>query len=238
MAQATSGVSRSPTPASPLFLYPSAANAIIPATSCIALSLISSRWRSARQANQLSAFRSSSGKSCAATSGGSGCRPAELRQGVTLSITDGRLRVDIHSAKVGPDRGQEHRSFEYALPSTYAPINDLANFVDHAGGTLVVSIKNPSSFSSAVVYYGQQAFPRSTKRITPYSMRHNFASDLKLNCRDPDDVSRALGHRADRTRSSYGQVKPRWGGRVGCHPPISRRRMRSDMSVAIRKRQV
>jgi integrase len=137
----------------------------------------------------------------------SGCRPAELRQGVALSIVDGRLRVDIRGAKVGPGRGQERRSFQYALPSPYPPINDLAGIVAQAGGALTVSIKNPSSFSSALVYYGRAAFPRSTRRITPYSLRHFFASDLKLNCPDPDDVSRALGHQADRTRSSYGQAQ-------------------------------
>jgi integrase len=137
----------------------------------------------------------------------SGCRPAELRKGVSLRIEGGMLRIEIAGAKVGPGKGQPQRVLEYGLPSPLALVSDLAMLVELAGGELEVAIDSPKAFSSAIAYHGHRTFPRSARRITPYCFRHQFASDAKRCFGDGDEVSVALGHRADRTRSSYGQAQ-------------------------------
>ncbi len=137
----------------------------------------------------------------------SGCRPSELKKGVSLRIDGGMLRVEIAGAKVGPTKGQPLRILEYAASSQQPLVADMVLLVELAGGGLEISIDSAKAFSSAIAYHGHRAFPRSSRRITPYCFRHAFASDLKRNLPDQDDVSKALGHRVDRTRSSYGQAQ-------------------------------
>ena len=62
-------------------------------------------------------------------------------------------------------------------------------------------------FSGAVRSAAKREWPRLKRTITPYCLRHQAAADWKA---DPDmaadDVSRALGHATDKTKSHYGQA--------------------------------
>ncbi|WP_125469211.1 site-specific integrase [Methylomagnum ishizawai] len=140
----------------------------------------------------------------ALTAAVSGCRPEELKHGVRIWIEGDTLTLKIVGAKIGKESGQPERFIRYALPNKNGLVTDMSDLVKMAGGELDVAIKNPSSFTSAITYYGRMTFPRRHKSITPYCFRHAFASDIKKVVGDADLVSEALGHRSDRTRSRYG----------------------------------
>ena len=136
----------------------------------------------------------------------SGCRPAELKKGIQIVINDNMMVIKIPGAKLGKNKGQPERIIEYRLPATNKLVSRLEEEIKYSG-SIEISINNPNSFCSAITYYGRQTFPGRRKAITPYCLRHSFTSDLKRNLGDTDDVSRALGHQVDRTKSSYGQTQ-------------------------------
>lgn len=134
----------------------------------------------------------------------SGCRPVELeRGGVVVSVRNGVLKLRIGGAKIGEHSGQEWRELSWKLPST----NPLAILVGRLalenGGEIRVEIASAKAFSGAMRSAGRRAFPGFPEEITPYSMRHQVASDLKAADLG-DEISAALGHSAADTRGSYG----------------------------------
>ena len=64
---------------------------------------------------------------------------------------------------------------------------------------------------------GKRAFPGFDRTITPYSMRHQVASDLKDAELPGEQISQALGHSASDTKGSYGE----WGAGNGSMAPSS-----------------
>lgn len=150
------------------------------------------------------------------------CRPAELARGVEITLEEGGgednriLRILIRGAKVSEMSGQEERTIDYLASDPHPLVSQMAGLVSLAGGRLRVAIDNPKTFSASIAYFGREVFavvPKKT-RVVPYSFRHAFASDLKRALGDDDAVSRALGHRSDRTRSRYGQAQISRGGRA------------------------
>jgi integrase len=74
------------------------------------------------------------------------------------------------------------------------------------GGQLFVKIESAKAFSGAVRSAGRRAFPGFSQEITPYSMRHQMASDMKAADLG-DEISQALGHSASDTKGSYGSFE-------------------------------
>lgn len=149
-----------------------------------------------------------------------GCRPAELVYGVRVDITSDLLTVLIKGAKVGVKSGQEWRKMSWRLPSS----NPLAMLVfriflegqeEPEDGSMLISTPDARLFSNAMKSAGQRAFPQFPHNITPYSMRHQFASDLKTVELPGDQISQALGHAVSDTKGSYGAFGY---GRAGMEP--------------------
>jgi len=134
----------------------------------------------------------------------SGCRPAELVAGIEISIEDGHLVALIKGAKVGTTSGQEWRALHWKMPSKNPLAVMLENFARESGGRVVIQTPNARAFSGAVREAGKRAFPYFPRTITPYSFRHQFASDLKAAELPGHEISKALGHSADKTKGSYG----------------------------------
>ena len=86
----------------------------------------------------------------------SGCRPSELRKGVSLRIEGGMLRIEVAGAKVAAGKGQPRRIIEYGISGAPALVADLATLVELAGGELEVFINSTKAFSSAIAYYGHR----------------------------------------------------------------------------------
>jgi hypothetical protein len=89
-------------------------------------------------------------KPAALTAAGTGCRPAELVNGVRMSIEGGMLVAHIEGANVDVARGkgQEWRQLEWPLDHLSAMVRDLADEVARAGGALTVTIKSASNLVS------------------------------------------------------------------------------------------
>lgn len=150
-----------------------------------------------------------------------GCRPAEIGKGIFLQVKDGILNVHVKGAKLGPHAGQKARAMAWnvadASPLVAAlikliPVGVVGTVIDYSK----IKSKNPASaYSTAVRDAAKRAFPKRYGTITPYSLRHAAASDLKDSGLSSDEQSKALGHQVSETKSVYGsKVYGKRGGSV------------------------
>ena len=139
-----------------------------------------------------------------------GCRPAEIGLGVRLIVKQGQLLAHIQGKKIGPYSGQKWRAMSWFLSDAPPLVHELAEMVNKAGGEMIVDYKNrlnsdpAKAFSGAIRQAAARAFPGHTVTITPYSMRHALASDLKASELTSQEQSAALGHQVVETKSTYG----------------------------------
>jgi integrase len=144
-----------------------------------------------------------------------GCRPDELVTGVALTIREGILTARVKGSKVNiqTGKGQEWRSMAWPSNHESALVRDLADKVSAAGGALMVTIASAGNFSSAMRRASMREFPKRKNPLTPYCFRHQCAADMKASSMDSGDISAALGHSSDVTKSTYGRA--RMGRRTG-----------------------
>lgn len=139
-----------------------------------------------------------------------GCRPAELAKGVEIWVEVDELKVKIMGAKITENSGQEWRVLSWKLPSESQLVELVARLAQEAPfpeRRVIVKLGvTPSVFSSAVRAAGERAFPDHPETITPYSIRHQVASDMKA-AGFGDEISQALGHAVDATRTTYGSYQ-------------------------------
>jgi len=134
----------------------------------------------------------------------SGCRPAEIEAGVVVKKDEnGNLVLTIRGAKLSEIRGQETRNLVIS-PDHFAARHLLAQINDSAPEITVSS--NAKAFSDATRQAGKRAFPRLRVGVSPYSIRHAVASQLKASGIDADAVAMTLGHAATASQSAYGRA--------------------------------
>ena len=125
----------------------------------------------------------------------------------------------------------------WLITDTSPLVGDLAKMVIKAGGQLTVDYSghkntNPAkALSAAMTQAGKRAFPGHKVSLTPYSLRHAAASDLKVSL-SAEDVSKALGHQAIGTQSTYGTRKQGHAGRAPSQVEATKevRGIRSELS--------
>ena len=151
---------------------------------------------------------------CAVT----GCRPSEITKGIELWVKKGILLAKIEGKKTGAYSGQPWRAMSWNLKDAPPVVCDLAKMVLDAGGHLTVDYSyrpnpNPAkAFSGAMRQAATRAFPGHAVTLTPYSMRHALASDMKASDLTPQEISKALGHQVVATQSTYGSRQQGHGG--------------------------
>lgn len=140
-----------------------------------------------------------------------GCRPAEYRAGVLFERQGQDLVATIFGAKVSEltGGGQIQRQL------TFDASDPLARWLlDHpawqdgrlgAGGDLGAWRKR---FTRAAERLG-------FKKISPYSLRHQFSGDQKARGWNDNRLSQALGHTSARMRQHYGHTEQGRGGGRG-----------------------
>lgn len=139
-----------------------------------------------------------------------GCRPSEIGLGVKLLVKHGQLLAEIRGKKTGLYSGQKWRAISWPLHDAPPLVHELVERVKKAGGEMIVDYSdrpnpNPAkAFSGAMRQAAARAFPGHTVTITPYSMRHALASDLKASELTSQEQSAALGHQVVETKSTYG----------------------------------
>ena len=141
----------------------------------------------------------------------SGARPVEIGHGVQLYIEGEVLVVRIAGAKLGQFSGQAVRELRWPIEKGMPElVRQLAAEVNRAGGRLVVdyskrSNKDPAkAFSGAMRNAAKRTFPGHSLTLTPYSLRHATASDLKASGLTDAQQSAALGHQVVETKGTYG----------------------------------
>jgi integrase len=141
-----------------------------------------------------------------------GCRPAELVQGVDISLSEDIenkkfvIEFEIIGAKLSDTKGQPIRKISYV----YDPSNKLLSALIDAislteSKSVTVSIENAVNFTNEVKRIAKILWPSHKEHITSYSIRHQIASNFKKHL-NGDDVSKALGHASPKTKKSYGSA--------------------------------
>lgn len=140
-----------------------------------------------------------------------GIRPVEVGHGVQLRIEGEELVARIEGAKLGQFSGQAVRELRWPIEKGMPElVRQLAAEVNRAGGRLVVDYserpnKDPAkAFSGAMRNAAKRTFPGHSRTLTPYSLRHATASDLKASDLSNAQQSAALGHQVVETKSTYG----------------------------------
>lgn len=127
-----------------------------------------------------------------------GCRPAEFKTGVLLSVDGKGVAATIRGAKVDETRGQ---------PSRWLVVDPTKT----GASGLAVDILREEATSGRAVVKANDADLRALRRalaaiqpgLSPYAYRHARASDAKA-AGDASSVAAWLGHRSDKTQKQYG----------------------------------
>lgn len=142
-----------------------------------------------------------------------GCRAEELKKGVRVVATSSALTLHIQGAKVKEAQGQPTRQVTYEnidantnplVQALHREIWSESLIDEDSYEVLIRIVGEKSGFSSAIRRAGHRLWPRRRSEITPSCFRHAAASDFKEHL-SADDVSAAIGHCVDATRSRYGQ---------------------------------
>lgn len=131
-----------------------------------------------------------------------GCRPAEVARGIRLRAVGQDVHVVIPGAKVGRDRGQPSRTLVLATDNAAGKV--LAELA--ASGEAIVIVPSAKAFGAAVAEAGRRAWPRARVRVSPYSLRHHVASQLRAANVAEEAIAACLGHRATRSQGAYGRA--------------------------------
>jgi integrase len=136
-----------------------------------------------------------------------GCRPEELLSGVHITVEDGFLVAHIIGAKNTEKTGQPWRRLFWRLDSESVLVKALIKIVGErqVNDGLKVQIKSTKAFSGAMAAASKREWPGRKSSLTAYCFRHQAAADMKSAGRLSDsDISAALGHISDVTKSTYG----------------------------------
>ena len=129
-----------------------------------------------------------------------GWRPAEIKEGAKVSLTEqGHRSVIIRGAKVTTSSGQSARRLWLKVDNPIAwrlldAVED--NGFEHG---LMVWISEPREFCDYVRRRSRRLFPGAGYVASPYSFRHGFAADQKAKKALVDELARMMGQsRIDR----------------------------------------
>lgn len=144
-----------------------------------------------------------------------GARPVELEKGIQVECLGEDVRVTVEGAKTGQGHGQTWRRFRITGP---------------VAAELARALRDANLETATVALPGEQpnrrdAFRKRLKtaaqhaglgpRVSPYTLRHALASQLKAAGLPVEQAAAVLGHSVTQTQSLYGHRTH--GGRGGGH---------------------
>lgn len=140
-----------------------------------------------------------------AISAATGCRPAELEKGIRIERVGEKIVATIKGAKVRYDQKTGKR---------ISGLIERRLELDPASGLLAKYIAKALPEGGIVTvnrWTGGDAIRRAAqkcgfKKVTPYSLRHQFASDRKGEGMDRAESAELLGHKSQRTQQHYGHA--------------------------------
>lgn len=124
-----------------------------------------------------------------------GCRPAEFESGINVVRTASNIEIHIIGAKFTDinDSGQPWRIITINIDNPL--IGNLKSGVYFA---------KANAIGSAVSRAGIKVIKRKKNKISAYTLRHAYASDLRASNLSRSEISAALGHQSEITQSMYG----------------------------------
>lgn len=129
-----------------------------------------------------------------------GCRPEELRKGIILrKAGNGQIEVEVEGAKVTATSGQPWRTFTFdvnALPAAWR--HDLST-----ADSVLIEIESKDALRASMAEVSERLFP-DLPRVTPYVLRHLFASRMREGGIQAEDLAAAMGHLVSETQKVYG----------------------------------
>jgi integrase len=136
-----------------------------------------------------------------------GCRPDEFSKGVQLKIAEGQLIAIINGSKTNTGYGQKVRTMVFE--SSTSMEKTLFSIVEEAGGTVEL---RPAASQRAIREAFRRAVTKSlgkawAGKVSQYSLRQQFAADLKKARLDKEVIALALGHCSDMTQGHYGLAR-------------------------------
>ena len=142
-----------------------------------------------------------------------GCRPQELANGVQVRLCrDGTMVTRVKGAKCDDFVGQPSRCLR--LPTSDGVTLMLALMLE-VGRTLdsrKCNLGQVNTYATRVARVCARVFPdrKGGKKLSPYSVRHQFKADLVAAGWAKPEIAMAMGHSTTRSGTAYG-----YGGRGG-----------------------
>lgn len=153
-----------------------------------------------------------------------GCRPAEIEQGVDLERTKDGIIIRIPGAKVSETKGQPTRAVLIDLNSEAGQA-----LLDVMGAETSMTVQRTAK-QVANDFTKHLKKRAGMPQVSAYSFRHQTASDLKAGSADPVKVAEALGHASVHTQRHYGSKK-RGGGASPIIAAQAEREVRSPAAL-------
>lgn len=144
-----------------------------------------------------------------------GCRPSELALGIKIICHKQKIYLGLKGSKVTSSNGQPQRVLGIDLSHRWG--EQLANVLAHwpvpvtlqmKAGLLAALVKR---VAGRVQFFGEH----QDYVISPYSFRHQVAADLKSQGKTPAWIAALLGHRSERTQTTYGHWRQGRSGEGG-----------------------
>lgn len=151
-----------------------------------------------------------------------GCRPAEIENGLTMRVSDNgeekTLTILIKGAKVTSLNGQPLRKMTFSYNTDHPAIKELIYFYEKNKNSKGVATLQRSAGTVSQYVRDARAVAgfRGRRAPTAYSFRHQFSADCKMLGVDEVSLAKMMGHRSTKTQSVYGS--PRQGNIGGITP--------------------
>jgi integrase len=142
-----------------------------------------------------------------------GCRPQELANGVQIRLLrDGTMVARVKGAKCDEFVGQPSRCLRLTTADGVTLMLASLLKMGHTLDSRKFTLGPVNTYATRVARACAKAFPdrKGRKRLSPYSVRHQFKADLVDAGWSRVAVAMAMGHSTTRSGTAYGQ-----GGRGG-----------------------
>jgi integrase len=137
-----------------------------------------------------------------------GLRPSELERGVRIRKNGENFEFRIRGTKVDNLRkkGQEFRVIKVAIKDLRESSEGQHLLSAQRNVSREVKIEQSAkAFTARINRAGERAMPQVGEKVSPYSYRHAFSARLKSDNRSPQEIAKAMGHRAERSQQEYGR---------------------------------
>lgn len=141
----------------------------------------------------------------------SGCRPAELKNGVFMELDERGLVITIKGVKIKQHAGQNERVLTFSINNDLT--RELATLIGNDNGLLRTEIYNCRDFTKIIQSAAKRSIPNLKYSVTAYCFRHQFAADFKSDLKKLSctltiaDLAGSLGHLTDEMQRKYGHIR-------------------------------